>query len=48
WLRENVHRHGAKFGPTELLQRVTGSPIEVQPFVDYLKAKLGEVYELEL
>ena len=48
WLRENVHRHGAKFTATELLQRVLGAPIEVGPFVRYLKAKLGEAYELEL
>ena len=44
WLRENVHRHGAKWGATELLERVTGSPITVGPFMRYLKAKLGAIY----
>jgi carboxypeptidase Taq len=48
WLRENVHRHGAKFPTGELLQRVVGGPIEVGPFVSYLKRKLGDVYGLEL
>jgi carboxypeptidase Taq len=48
WLGEKVHRHGAKFTTTELLQRVVGRPIEVGPFVEYLKSKLGEVYEIEL
>jgi carboxypeptidase Taq len=48
WLREHVHRHGAKFTSRELLERVVGGPIAVGPFVDYLKAKLGQVYELEL
>ena len=48
WLRENVHQHGAKFTTTELLQRVTGEPITVGPFVSYLKNKLGGIYELEL
>jgi carboxypeptidase Taq len=48
WLRENVHQHGAKFNAEQLLQRVVGSPIEVGPFVSYLKRKLGEVYEVEL
>lgn len=48
WLREHVHRHGAKFQTTELLQRVVGAPIQVAPFVDYLKGKLSQVYELEL
>jgi carboxypeptidase Taq len=48
WLGEKVHRHGAKFTTTELLARVVGGPIAVAPFVDYLKAKLGEVYEIQL
>jgi carboxypeptidase Taq len=48
WLRESVHRHGAKFNTTELLERVVGGPIDVRPFVSYLKEKLGAVYGLEL
>jgi carboxypeptidase Taq len=48
WLREHVHRHGAKFTTQELLERVVGSPIEVDPFIGYLKAKLSEVYGVEL
>jgi carboxypeptidase Taq len=48
WLRENVHRHGAKFSTGELLQQVVGKPIEVGPFVAYLKRKLGDVYGLQL
>jgi carboxypeptidase Taq len=46
WLRENVHRHGAKFAMPELLQRVVGSTIAVEPFLAYLKGKLSEVYGL--
>jgi carboxypeptidase Taq len=48
WLRENVHRHGSKYTMPELLQRVTGQPIAVAPFVTYLKAKLSDVYGLTL
>ncbi len=48
WLRENVHRHGAKFPASELLPRVVGGPIAVGPFVGYLKGKLGDVYGVEL
>jgi carboxypeptidase Taq len=48
WLREHVHRHGAKFTTQELLERVVGAPIAVGPFVSYLKAKLSEVYSVEL
>jgi carboxypeptidase Taq len=48
WLREHVHRHGAKFTTQELLQRVVGAPIAVGPFVAYLKSKLSEVYGVDL
>jgi carboxypeptidase Taq len=44
WLRDRVHRHGAKFGAEELVERVTGAPISVGPFVSYLRAKLSDVY----
>jgi carboxypeptidase Taq len=46
WLRENVHRHGAKFEPMELLTRVTGSGLTAQPYLQYLRAKFGEIYRL--
>jgi carboxypeptidase Taq len=46
WLRENVHRHGAKFEAGELLQRVTGSQISVGPFVAYLESKLSDIYSI--
>jgi carboxypeptidase Taq len=48
WLRENIHRHGAKFSAGELLPRVVGGPIAVTPFIDYLKGKLSHVYDLDL
>jgi carboxypeptidase Taq len=44
WLRENVHRHGAKFEPQELVRRVTGSRIDPRPYLRYLKAKYGAIY----
>ena len=48
WLIEHVHRHGAKFTTTELLEREGAGPIAVAPFMRYLKGKLGDVYGLEL
>jgi carboxypeptidase Taq len=44
WLREHVHRHGSKWGAAEVLDRVTGAPIAVAPFLAYLKGKLAGVY----
>lgn len=46
WLRKNIHRHGAKFEPQDLVQRVTGSKITPDPYIRYLKSKFGEIYEL--
>jgi carboxypeptidase Taq len=48
WLREHIHRYGSKFSTTELLERTVGGPIEVGPFVSYLKRKLSDVYGVEL
>jgi carboxypeptidase Taq len=46
WLRENIHRHGSKFEPQDLVQRVTGSKIDPQPYMRYLQAKLSDIYNL--
>jgi carboxypeptidase Taq len=48
WLREHVHRHGAKFSASELLEREMGAPIMVGPFAGYLKRKMSDVYGLDL
>jgi len=44
WLRKNLHRHGAKFEPQELVQRVTGSKIDPAPYVRYLRTKYSQIY----
>jgi carboxypeptidase Taq len=46
WLREKVHSHGAKYDPQDLVQRVTGSKIDPQPYVGYLKKKYSDIYGL--
>jgi carboxypeptidase Taq len=40
WLRENIHRHGRKFTSRELLERITGEELRVEPFLSYLETKL--------
>jgi carboxypeptidase Taq len=42
WLRDNVHRHGRKYLPRELLRRVTGDDLRVEPFLRYLREKLAD------
>src|SRR5215471_261726 len=37
WLGDHVHALGRKFSPQETLRRATGSAIEAQPYLDYLR-----------
>jgi len=46
WLRENVHIHGAKYEPQELVQKITGLKITPEPYIKYLNTKFGEIYNL--
>jgi carboxypeptidase Taq len=47
WLRKNVHRHGRKFTPNELLERATGKPLTAAPWIAYVRKKFGALYALE-
>ena len=46
WLRENIHQHGAKYEPLELLERVVGTGLDVEPYLQYLETKFGVIYSL--
>jgi carboxypeptidase Taq len=46
WLKDNLHKHGSKYEPLELLERVTGSGVDVEPYLQYLESKFGEIYSL--
>lgn len=46
WLRENIYRHGRKFTPAELVERVTGEPVRAAPWIAYARAKFGDLYGL--
>jgi carboxypeptidase Taq len=50
WLRDNLHKHGRKFSPSDTLARATGGPprIDPEPYVRYLRRKVGEIYGLPL
>ena len=39
WLRNNVHAHASVYSTDELLTQATGRPLEVDPFVQHLKAR---------
>jgi len=40
WLGENIHRHGRSSTPAETLERVTGGPLDVAPYIADLTAKV--------
>ncbi len=46
WLRENIYGHGSKFTAAELVQRITGGPLTIEPYMRYLRGKYGELYTL--
>ena len=46
WLRENVHQHGRKYPPSELIVRATGKPLSPDPFIRYAKDKFTKIYDL--
>jgi carboxypeptidase Taq len=46
WLRHNVHRHGKKYEPDDLIERATGRHPETGPYIRYLRTKFGELYDL--
>jgi carboxypeptidase Taq len=39
WLGERIHVLGRKFTSQEVLERATGSPLQAQPYLDYLRLK---------
>ncbi len=47
WLRDNVYRHGRKFTPNELLERVTGRPLVAGPWIAYVRGKFSALYGLK-
>ncbi len=46
WLQENIYQHGSKFTADELIERVTGGPLTIEPYIRYLRHKFGELYPL--
>ena len=44
WLVANVHDHGSRFAPAELVERATGAPLSADAYVRYARAKYGALY----
>ena len=48
WLKENIYNPGNKFTANELIERVTGNPLTIDPYIAYLKQKFGDLYNISL
>ena len=48
WLRDKIHQHGSLYWPAELVKRVTGEELNSNYFLDYIKRKYKQIYEVKL
>jgi carboxypeptidase Taq len=44
WLGEKLYRWGRRFSPDEMLERIVGGPLDVEPYLAYLRSKVEAVY----
>lgn len=44
WLRERIHQYGSLLKPAEIVEQVTGEPINAKYLVAYLQDKFGTLY----
>ena len=44
WLSENIHKWGRRLEPAELLKKVTGESLSVEPFLSYIEGKYLGLY----
>ena len=46
WLTERIYRHGRKFTAPEIVERATGEPLSIAPYLGYLNGKYRTLYGL--
>ena len=46
WLQENIYQYGRKYTTLELVERITGGPIQLGPYQEYLTTKYSDIYGL--
>jgi carboxypeptidase Taq len=44
WLAEHLYQHGNKFMPKVLIERISGGPIDVDPYLRQLRERVTEIY----
>jgi carboxypeptidase Taq len=46
WMRDHLYQYGSKYTANELIERVTGGPLRIEPYMQYLRTKYGALYSL--
>lgn len=46
WLRDEIHAYGYLYTAKDLGERVLGKPLTHDPFMDYIRAKYAEIYDI--
>lgn len=46
WLKDHIYQHGRKYTASELVERITGGPQSIAPYMRYLRTKYGELYPI--
>jgi carboxypeptidase Taq len=46
WLIKNVHSYGNLYDPAELIRKITGKELDVEPYLNYLREKYSKLYDL--
>ncbi|MBN2203339.1 MAG: carboxypeptidase M32 [Candidatus Aenigmarchaeota archaeon] len=44
WIKKNIYDNCKIYDPADLIKKITGKPVSVEPFVNYLKKKFGAIY----
>ena len=48
WSQENVHAHGCKYTPQELMKVATGEHLTAKPYINYIQTKFSDLYGLKV
>lgn len=46
WLREHIHQHGSRWSTDELIERATGSTLDLTWFIQHIERRYGALYGL--
>ncbi|PSB01273.1 carboxypeptidase M32 [Merismopedia glauca] len=44
WLKTNIYQYGSQYTAAEVVERATGSPLTIEPFINYLRSKYALLY----